>query len=51
MRWAFVDAFRGLLLLSMLMIFISFVILLIFVPIKQPLQQELPTETAVPGAD
>jgi EmrB/QacA subfamily drug resistance transporter len=50
-RWAFVDAFRGLLLLSMLMMFISFVILLIFVPIKQPLQQELPTETAVPGAD
>jgi MFS family permease len=50
-RWAFVDAFRGLLLLSMLMMFISFVILLAFVPIKQPLQQELPTETAVPGAD
>ena len=50
-RWAFVDAFRDLLLLGALMMFISFVILLAFVPIKQPLQQDLAAETAVPGTD
>jgi hypothetical protein len=50
-RWAFVDAFRDLLLLGALMMFISFVILLAFVPIKQPLQQDLAGEPAVPGTD
>jgi hypothetical protein len=50
-RWAFVDAFRDLLLLGALMMFISFVILLAFVPIKQPLQQDLAGDPAVPGTD